>query len=97
MNKSTKSALSALNLLSGTNEVTLRWIPAHSGYEGNVLADQTAKRGSKNDSATGALLPLPRSVCFAALRRNTMQFWENAYGLDPPRTFNMYWKERFEN
>ena len=72
MNKSTKSALSALNLLSGTNEVTLRWIPAHSGYEGNELADQTAKSGSKNDSATGVLLPMPRSVCYTALRRKTI-------------------------
>ena len=25
-----------------------------------------------------------------------MEFWENAYKLDPPRTFYMYWKERFE-
>ena len=95
-NKSTKSALNALNLLGGTNEVTLRWIPAHCGYEGNELADQTAKRGSRNDSATGVLLPIPRSASYAALRRKTLEFWENAYKLDPPRTFNMYWKERFE-
>ena len=95
-NKSTKSALNALNLLGGTNEVTLRWIPAHCGYEGNELADQTAKRGSRNDSATCVLLPIPRSASYAALRRKTLEFWENAYKLDPPRTFYMYWKERFE-
>ena len=95
-NKTTKSALNALNLLGSTNEVTLRWIPAHCGYEGNELADQTAKRGSRNDSATGVLLPIPRSASYAALRRKTLEFWENAYKLDPPRTFNMYWKERFE-
>ena len=25
-----------------------------------------------------------------------MELWGNAYGLDPPKTSNMYWKERFE-
>ena len=50
----------AFNTLGESNEITLRWIPAQCGYEGN------AKRGSNNARATKIKLPLPRSVCYAA-------------------------------
>ena len=61
----------ALNTLEESNEITLRWIPAHCGYEGNELADKLAKRDSSNDRATRIKLPMPRCVCYAALRRKT--------------------------
>ena len=57
-NKTTLTAKTGLNTLGGTNEITLRWIPAHCGYEGNELADQTAKRGSNNDTANRVQLPI---------------------------------------
>ena len=50
----------ALNTLGESNEITLRWIPAHCGYEGNELADQLAKRGSNNDRDTRIKLRLLR-------------------------------------
>ena len=58
----TLEATMAINTLGESNEITLRWILAHCGYEGNELADQLAKRGSNNDRATRIKLPMPRCV-----------------------------------
>ena len=78
-NITTLEATTVLNTLGESNEITLRWIPAHCGYEGNELADQLAKRGSNNDRATRIKLPVPRCVCYAALRRNTKVSWTDSY------------------
>ena len=96
-NKVSLWATSALNSLGRSNEVTLSWIPAHCGYEGNELADQAAKAGSanENDSATSVLLPIPRNVCYAALRRKTLEDWTTSYKADPPRMFSMMWRDGF--
>ena len=48
--KAVIKAVNLLNSLGKSNEVTLSWIPAHSGFEGNELADRTAKAGSANDN-----------------------------------------------
>ena len=82
-NKTNLAPKAALNALGGTNEVTFRWIPAHCGYVGNELADQTAKRGYNDDSATRVQLPIPRSICYAALRRKTRESWAESYELNP--------------
>ncbi|MCP3666940.1 MAG: hypothetical protein GY696_31350 [Gammaproteobacteria bacterium] len=36
----------ALQHLAGTNQVTLLWVPGHSGHMGNEVADGLAKKGS---------------------------------------------------
>ena len=95
-NKTTLAATNALNTLGESNEVTLRWIPAHCGYEGNELADQIAKRGSKNDSATMVQLPIPRCVCYAALRRKTKENWVDSFRQNPPKIFKIFWRDKFE-
>ena len=96
-NRTSLTATTTLNSLGINNEVTLRWIPAHSGYEGNEIADQLAKAGSSNDnnSATCVLLPVPRSICYAALRSKTKEDWKISYKSKPPRTFDMFWRDRF--
>ena len=38
--------LKALNFLSRTFSITLHWVPAHSGIQGNDLADTLANKGS---------------------------------------------------
>ena len=38
--------LTALNFLSRTFSITLHWVPAHSGIQGNDLADTLANKGS---------------------------------------------------
>ena len=94
-NSTTLEATMALNTLGESNEITLRWIPAHCGYEGNELADQLAKRGSNNDRATRIKLPMPRCVCYAALRRKTRVSWSKSYKLNPPKMFNILWRDKF--
>ena len=91
----TLEATMALNTLGESNEITLRWIPAHCGYEGNELADQLTKRGSNNDRATRIKLPMPRCVCYAALRRKPRVSWSKSYKLNPPKMFNILWRDKF--
>ena len=90
-NSTTLEATMALNTLGESNEITLRWIPAHCGYEGNELA----KRSSNNDRATRIKLPMPRCVCYTALRRKTIVSWIESYKLNPPKMFNILWRDKF--
>ena len=57
--KSTSTAISELNQLAMDNQVLLRWIPAHKGYDGNEKADSLAKKGSDNLDSAQVLLPIP--------------------------------------
>ena len=90
-NSTTLEATMALNTLGESNEITLRCIPSHCGYEVNQLA----KRGSNNDRATRIKLPMPRCICYAALRRNTIVSWIESYKLNPPKMFNILWRDKF--
>ena len=45
---STSTAISEFNQLAMENQVPLRWIPAHKGYDGNEKADSLTKKGSDN-------------------------------------------------
>ena len=58
-------AIMTINTLGKSNEITLRWIPAHCGYEVNEVADQLEKVLTMTaDRATR-----PGCVCYAALRK----------------------------
>ena len=71
-NSTTLEAVVTLNTLGEFNEISLRWIPAHCGYEGNELTDKLAKKGSKKYRATRVKLPIPRCVCYAELRKKAI-------------------------
>ena len=61
--RTVEDCVKQLNCLAVTNSVQLKWIPAHSGFQGNELADRLAK-----DGAAGSLIgplplaPIPMSV-----------------------------------
>ena len=38
-----------LNRLGNNNKITLSWIPGHSNYRGNEIADRLAKRGNREE------------------------------------------------
>ena len=69
--KTTIRAIGALNRLGEGNQVLLRWIPAHSGYDGNEKADSLAKRGSENSNSTPLYLPTPKVTWNGYLESNT--------------------------
>ena len=39
----------ALKLIGSNNKVNLLWVPGHSGYKGNEMADRLAREGSSSD------------------------------------------------
>ncbi|KAL5257986.1 hypothetical protein ACHWQZ_G012815 [Mnemiopsis leidyi] len=85
-----------LNALGKSNTVLLRWIPAHQGHEGNERADTLAKNGADmSDNPTMVKLPIPRGVCYAALRRKTIAEWRRNFKISPPKVFSTMWRDRF--
>ena len=79
--KTTIKAISALNHLGEHNDVLLRWIPAHSGYNGNEKADSLAKRGSNNSNSATLTPPTPKvtwdGYLKAVARSETEEEWKN--------------------
>ena len=63
-NSTTLEATMALNTLGESNEITLRWIPAHCGYE-EMNWQINLQREVLRMTATRIKLPMPRCVCYA--------------------------------
>ena len=38
---------------------------------------------------------MPRCVCYAALRRKNIVSWIESYKLNPPKMFNILWRDKF--
>ncbi|KAI3378370.1 hypothetical protein SNEBB_006622, partial [Seison nebaliae] len=71
LSKSTLECIRKLNELAETNRVSINWIPAHQGYEGNELADSLAKAGA-NDHFIGPTpsIPIPLSQVRRIVKEN---------------------------
>ena len=66
-----------LQRLAANNEVTICWVPGHSGIEGNEKADELARNGSENEYVGPTIcLPLPYS-CFRMQVKNWLSSEHN--------------------
>ena len=70
-------AMDSLNeLASKVKSVTLAWIPAHKGHEGNERADELAKGGSKEINASRQLsIGRPQATVKADIRTSIYKKW----------------------
>lgn len=69
---------SKLNKLGVTHKVDIRWIPGHEGVEGNVRADELAKKGSSAlPIGLEPFLPVPLPGNFIVLEVRTHLFNEH--------------------
>ena len=93
--KTTIRAIGALNRLGEGNQVLLRWIPAHSGYDGNEKADSLAKRGSENSNSTPLYLPTPKVTWNGYLESNTRSESEREWKNLQERHIKLAWRENF--
>jgi ribonuclease HI len=88
-----------LQKLSLTNEVVLKWIPAHTGYMGNEIADQCAKAGSEKPTKrlrNGTTVPSTsigtpksniRSLLKKELYNKSENNWQSSTNLQHARKF----------
>lgn len=56
-----KDCVEKLNILGKRNNLTVSWVPGHSGIEGNKKADELANEGTKLDSIS-IVTPTPDSI-----------------------------------
>ena len=91
----TLNVVQILNTLAGNNQVLIRWIPAHNGFEGNEKADELAKRGASGTDSTVLDLPTPRATWNAALRERTTNNVSKKWRSVPPSHFSGVWRDKF--
>ena len=74
-------AVESLNRLADkTESVTLVWIPAHRGYEGNERADVLAKTGSKESGTTNSLeIGIPTATLKSQVRECVYEEWRGEW------------------
>ena len=56
-----KQCIEELNKLSKTNKVSVEWVPGHSNYEGNEIADKLAKEGKNKTIENNNTYRIPHS------------------------------------
>ena len=93
--KTTLKTNNALNTLGENNQVLLRWVPAHQGYEGNEKADALAKKGSKNIDSNSISLPIPKVIGHSALRKRTMKKMGRSWNQLPSSHMKIMWRDKF--
>lgn len=67
--KLVKECKDLLNRMGLRNQITLVWVPGHSGVEGNEKADEMARIGSaSHPCGPEPQIPIPQSLCVRALK-----------------------------
>ena len=65
-----------LEAASNGNAIQLKWIKAHSGFDGNEIADSLAKRGTKLDHITDNNIPFAQCEVKRTLKEFTNSNWK---------------------
>jgi ribonuclease HI len=84
--KLTEQCKRQLNVLATSNEVTVHWIPGHSGHTGNMVADNLAKMGTRKEVRTD--IPISEAVIKQEIikwsRKKHQELWDQ--GTDARQT-----------
>ena len=60
-------------------KITLRWIKAHVGFDGNELAGNLAKKGSMNQGDFGLTTPVPHSYTKSQNKSYVLRLWNTRW------------------
>ena len=79
--RAVEEAIDRLNVLADlVTSVTIVWIPAHKGYEGNERADVLAKRGSEETSLDRAVsVRNPVATVKGNIREGVLKEWREEW------------------
>ena len=76
--KTVSNCIETLNALGRDRNVTIKWIRAHVGWQGNEMADENAKKGTKNVS-NWVKTPQPVSWAKLLIRQAAYQQWRTLW------------------
>ena len=91
----TLQAVSLLNRLGASNDLHLKWIPAHSNFAGNERADTLAKMGSKSDSSELLTPPTPHVIWKTNIHNKSLKEMEVKWSSVAPCHFKRMWRNKF--
>jgi ribonuclease HI len=80
-----------MNSLAKRNDVSLHWIRAHVGNEGNEEADQLAKSGAEAHGPSRFETLMSMSQAKSAIRTSVRDRWKHGWNLVPGHRQSKYW------
>ena len=87
-----EQCIQALNNLGKITKVTIHWIKAHVGHEGNEIVDRWAKNGARGPDYTIEKTPVSQSYLNKIVKQSLIVKWNQLWQLDPTK-YNQtkYW------
>ena len=86
--KQIKETIQVLNELAIDNQVTLSWVKAHVGHEGNEKADKLAKEGAASSEPIPHNTPATSSTIIRSmLRGKVIEYWNEWWHARPPHRY----------